>query len=84
MTFLGLSVIASDSGGNNEVIKNNYSGIILENYNINNLSDSIKSILNKNDRRNLALNAKKNAFENFTNIQMVKKLHNYIEREIEP
>ena len=83
MTFLGLSVIASDSGGNNEIIKNKYSGIILERYDINSLSDSIKSVLNKNDRQNLAINAKKNAFKNFTNIQMVKKLHNYIEREIE-
>ena len=51
MMFLGLPVICSNSGGNCEIIKDNYSGIVVKNNDLESKLYKYISMLNESDKR---------------------------------
>jgi len=65
----GLPIIATDVGGNSEAIKNNQSGMLIKNDDIDALFDAMIYMIENNDyRRKIAENAK-NRFEQFFSIK---------------
>lgn len=72
----GLFVIASDSGANPEIIKNNETGILYEHNNYIDLSNKIKYSINNPDIvRNLANRGRKYALSRFTSDINAKNIH---------
>ncbi len=79
MMFLGLPVICSESGGNCEIIRDKYSGLVLENDNFNiKLQNAIEILSNSNSRKQIGTNGLKRVKQYFSSESMTKKLINYL------
>ena len=79
MMFLGLPIICSASGGNIEVIRDKYSGLILENDNFDiKLQNAIETLSNSNIRKQIGTNGLNRVKQYFSSENMTKKLINYL------
>ncbi|MHA1251159.1 MAG: glycosyltransferase family 4 protein [Candidatus Helarchaeota archaeon] len=62
----GTPVIASNIGGNPEIIKNNYNGLLLQNFSVRELTEKILYLLeNDKERRKLEYNSRKSVEKKF-------------------
>lgn len=67
MFSIGKTIIASNIDGNNEIIVDNYNGLLFEKDNVNELSKKIKNLINeKNKKTELEKNALKSYNEKFS------------------
>lgn len=79
MMFLGLPIICTNSGGNIEIVKNNYSGIIVRGKELNvPLTSALNKLNNINVRKEMGKNALNTAKQHFSSKNMTEKLIHYL------
>ena len=80
MMFLGLPVICSQSGGNCEIIKDKYSGVVVKNNEFESqLENSIRLLNESVTRKQIGINGLNTVQKNFSSISMTNKLLNYLQ-----
>lgn len=74
---VGKTIIASDIDGNNEIVKNEYNGLLFEKDNINDLRDKMSILISDtNKRKELEKNAQKTFNEKFSYETFINKYIN--------
>lgn len=71
---VGLPVIASDVGGINEAIINNYNGLLIPSVSKHQICDILGKVLTKSDLYSMSKNSRLLYEKSFTHDQMIKKL----------
>jgi glycosyltransferase involved in cell wall biosynthesis len=73
-----LPIVATDVGGNREIIKDEYSGLLVEHGEIKQYIKAIKKILeNENYGKNLGKNGYRTIIDKFTFGKRIKKVENF-------
>ncbi len=79
MMFLGLPVICSNSGGNSEIVKDNYSGLIIKDNDIEvQLEDAIDILKDKLVRKQIGINGLNTVKKDFSSEKMTREIMNYL------